>query len=135
MFDVFYLETAGTAQSFWRLRHPSWTSRSPDWIRTFFCPPKRPDRLWTNSVYCSMSTDLVYSLRVKGPRPVIQHSHSSWTEVKNEWSCTSACPIHLQGLHNDNYTFKRVGARFGFLQEKKSEAYYQVHCLLFSTLV
>jgi hypothetical protein len=122
-------------QSFWRLRHPGWTVRSPDWVRKFFCPPKRPDRLWTNSAYYSVSTGVVYSLGVRLPRRVIEHSRSSRTEVKNEWSYTSAPPIHLQNVHSDNYTFKKVGTSFGFLQEKKSTTYYYVHYLLVSTLV
>jgi hypothetical protein len=71
IFDV-CLETAGMAQSFWRLRHPGWNFRSLVWVRKFFCPQKCPDRLWTNSAYYSVSTGFVYSLGVKGPQRVIE---------------------------------------------------------------
>jgi hypothetical protein len=33
------------------------------------------------------------------------HSSPSNAEVKTEWSCTSAVPIHLHGVDRDSFTF------------------------------
>jgi len=33
----------------------------------------------------------------------VEHPPSSSTEVKNEWSCTSGCPVHLHDVIRDSF--------------------------------
>jgi hypothetical protein len=41
---------------------------------------------------------------VKRPRRKVNHSPSSSAEARNEWSCTSAPPLYLHGVDEDNFT-------------------------------
>jgi hypothetical protein len=47
----------------------------------------------------------VLLLGINQPQHEANHSPPSSLEVKNEWSCTSASPICLYGIHRDNITF------------------------------
>jgi hypothetical protein len=81
--------------------------------KTFLPSPKRPHRPWgphtllLNACWGSL-------LRVKRMGRDADHSPPSRSEVKNEWSYTSAPPAWLHGVDKDNFTFT-VHASFMFV--------------------
>jgi len=52
---------------------------------------------------------------VKQPGCEVKHSHSSSTEVMNEWSCTYTPPIYLHGVYRFSIVNTRYSVRFEFL--------------------
>jgi len=69
--------------------------RIPADSRDFFLLQNHPDQL------CGPSSILV----VKWPGSEIDRARPASVKVKNEWSYTSAPPIHFYGMGRDNFTF------------------------------
>jgi len=68
-------------------------------VQTDCGDPTRPPNQWVPG-----------ALRIKRPGSEADHSPPPSAKVKNEWSYTSASPIHLHGVvfsskHRDNFTF------------------------------
>jgi hypothetical protein len=70
----------------------------PGRAKKFFSSPKRSDRLWgpPRPLIKWVAWDL--SSRVKGPKRELNHSLPSNTEVKNDWSHTSALLVCVHSL-------------------------------------
>jgi len=63
--------------------------------RYFFLLQNHPEQLWDHSSI----------LMVKSMGSETDRSPPASVKVKNEWSYTSAPPIHLYGMGRDNFTF------------------------------
>jgi hypothetical protein len=83
-----------------------WVS-NPVGGKIFFCPPKRPDRLWgSHSLLFNAYRGLF--LGVKRPGCEVNQSPSSSAEVKIEWNYTSTVLICLHSVDRETFTFVSI---------------------------
>jgi hypothetical protein len=87
-----------------RLRAGRSRFRIPVRSKRFFCPPKRPDRLWVASSLLLNWYQVCFP-GIKRPGREVKHSRSSSAEVKNKGRCTCSFPLCLYDVDRENFTF------------------------------
>jgi hypothetical protein len=94
----------------WHSRYNNLTTNCTVWGsnlgggKKFFASPKCPDGLLVPFILLFSG----YQGSFQGVRQEeyhINHSRLSRTEVKSEWNCTSALPLHLYDMDWDKFTF------------------------------
>jgi hypothetical protein len=86
-----------------RLRAGRSGVRIPAGGKTLFSAPQPPDWFRASPIISSGYRGSFPG--VKLPRRDFDHPSPSVTDAKNEWSCTSAPPIHFHGANRHNFIF------------------------------